>query len=384
MSGRLSYGGLLRSLLSAAMGLLLAGIVMQGSGYNPAEAFRALWTGASGLHPAPSQGADDLSLHLGSLALGCLNLSSLANSLYRTTPLIFTGLSVALGRRAGLFNIGAAGQMIAGALAAAAVGLIGANGKNGALPPLVHLPLTMLAGAAAGAVWGAIPGLLKAYRGVHEVIVTIMLNFTALNIASYLITHNLRDTANGTMAPQSPLTARSAWLTPFVPNTALTMALPLALLAAWGISFLIRRTALGYEIRAVGQGTEAARAAGIPAAAIITKTMALCGGLAGLAGALEIMAAQHQYVAGIEGSYGFDGIAVALLGGLNGGGIVGSALFFGALANGSKAMQIMTDVPDSIATLVQAFVIVFAGIRWLPRFAVPKTKPAERQAGNGV
>ena len=331
---------------------------MQASGYHPLEAFAALFSGATGLFPGKAVSANDV-------ALGAFHLSrdKLAGSLYHATPLLLTGLAVALGLRAGLFNIGAQGQMTVGALAAALVGLIGADGKGG-LPPAIHLPLTMAAGAVAGTVWGAIPGALKALRGVHEVIVTIMLNFVALNLAAYLVTHNLKDTARNSMAPQTALMAKSAWLPPLVPNTSLTIGLFLALFAVAGVSFMMRKTALGYEIRAVGQGKDAARAAGIPVAAILIKTMALSGALAGVAGALEAMTVTHRYIGGVEGTYGFDGIAVALLGSGGGGGILGSALFFGALANGARYMQLITDVPDTLAAIVQAFVILLVGVRW--------------------
>ena len=374
-----------RAALSILLGLALAAVVMQAAGYRPLEASAALFTGATGLASGPAARSTDV-------AFGLLHFTfhfsreKLAGSLYHATPLLFTGLSVALGLRAGLFNIGAQGQMTVGALAAAGAGLAG--GKSG-LPPLVHVPLTLLAGLLAGAAWGAIPGFLKARRGVHEVIATIMLNFVALNLAGYLVSHNLRNTAGKSMAPQTATMAKSAWLTPLIPNTTLTAGLFLALIAVAAVAFLIRRTALGYEIRAVGQGTEAARAAGIPVASILVKTMALAGGLAGLAGAVEVMGVQHYYSAGVEGTYGFDGIAVALLGGLNGGGVALSALFFGALANGARYMQLMTDVPDTIATMVQAFIIVFVGVRWhraqksaksVPTLPASPTIPVERRS----
>ena len=373
-------GGLWRSLLSIAAGLALAAVLMRVSGYHPAEAFAALWAGATGLQSGPPNGAADVGLHIGPF-VAHLNTYQLANSLARMTPLLLTGLAVALGLRAGLFNIGAQGQMLIGALAAAAVGLLG--GKSG-LAPVVHIPLTLCCGALAGAAWGAVPGLLKALRGVHEVIATIMLNFVALYLAQYLVTHNLKDTASSTMSPQSPLMAKSAWLPPFVPNANLTAGFVLAILAAFAVSLLIRRTALGYEIRAVGQGADAARAAGIPVAGILVKTMALSGALAGLAGAIEVMGLHHRYVPGAAGNYGFDGIAVALLGGLNGGGIVFSAAFFGLLESGAQNMQLLTDVPDTIATIVQAVVIVFIGIRWRRKIKAAVTAPgvpnaAERQ-----
>jgi simple sugar transport system permease protein len=362
----LEGGGVGRALVSVLVGLALAGLVMQLSGYNALAAFAALGSGATGLNLGPVNSRGDLPI---GPAPGVAHLDTflLAQSLSRFTPLLLTGLAVALGLRAGLFNIGAQGQMVCGALAAAVVGLLGAEGgsKGGSWPPFLHLPATLLAGMAAGALWGALPGLLKAVRGVHEVISTILLNYIAIKFADYIVSHLVKDPKS--MAVQTPLMAKSAWLPPLVPGANLTPGLALALLATVAFVLLFRRVALGFAIRAVGQGMEAARAAGIPVGPILTLTMALSGALAGLAGAIEVMGVHHRFVQGVAGSYGFDGIAVALLGGLNGGGVTLSALFFGALANGAAFMQLQTDVPDSIAILVQAVVILFVALRFRRR-----------------
>ncbi len=327
---------------------------MKVSGYNPVEAYAALFQGGTGLKPGAPVALTDL-------ALGGWHLSlyDLAQTLSHVTPLVFTGLSVALGLRAGLFNIGAQGQMVVGAAAASAVGLWG----GGAFSPPLHLFLTLGSATAAGALWGAFAGCLKAYRGVHEVISTIMLNYIALNLSFYLINHRLKDTTPGSMTPQSPLLPLSSQLPPLVSGANLSAGVFLALAAAVLVSFLIRKTALGYEIRAVGLGSEAARANGISVEGITIKTMALCGGLAGLAGAVEVMGVQHRFVQGIASSYGYDGISVALLGGLSGVGVLLSGLFFGGLSNGASAMKLIADVPDAIAVIVQAVVVVFVGVR---------------------
>jgi simple sugar transport system permease protein len=360
-------GGVGRSLLSIITGLFLVGIVMQISGYDSRAAFGALWGGATGVLSGPASKPDDLAFGAGPW-IGHLDRYQLAQSLAKATPLLFTGMAVAVALRAGLFNIGAHGQMILGALSAAVVGRLGLEesaGATGTLSPLLHIPLTLLAGITMGALWGALPGLLKAYRGVHEVITTILLNYLAIHLAGYLVTHNLKDPNTKSMAAQTGLIAESAWLRPLYPNSSLTLGIGLAVIAVTVISFLIRRAALGYEIRAVGLGAEAAQASGgIPVAHVLLKTMMISGGLAGLAGAVEVMGVHHRYFAGVEGNFGFDGIAVALLGGLNGLGVTFSALFFGLLANGARLMQIMTDVPESIAIVVQAVVILFVGVRW--------------------
>ncbi len=361
MTGKVTAGSSLsKSLLSILAGLAIAGIIMQVSGYNPWQAFAALWHGATGLQAGAGLSSNDLSLGAGKIAFH-LNRYNLAQSLSKMTPLLFCGLSVALGLRAGLFNIGAQGQMIAGALAGAGVGLIGA--PNGSFPVGLHIILVLVAGALAGAVWGAIPGILKAVRGVHEVIATIMFNYIAINLAMYLVSHNLKDPTPGKMASQTAMIAKSAWLTPLVPGAYLSIGLALAVLAAIMVTFLFQRTALGYEIRAVGLGAEAARTNGIAVEKTMVKTMAMAGALAGMAGAIEVMAIHHRFIQGIAANYGFDAIAVALLGGLNGGGITLSAFFFGALANGANLMQNQTQVPEAIAGIVQAVVILFIGVR---------------------
>ena len=304
----------------------------------------------------------------------------MAQSLATVTPLLFCGLAVGLGLRAGLFNIGAQGQMTVGALAAAAVGLIGAAGPGG-IPPLLHVLMIIAAGALAGGVWGAIAGLLKAWRGVHEVISTIMLNFVGINVATYLVSHNLKD--SGSQNLQTGRLAASGVLPPLVPHTNLTTGLILALLAAAAVSLFISRTRAGYAIRAVGLNAEAAEAAGIRTGRVLFGAMMLSGALAGVAGAIEVAGVHHRYVDGLAGSYGFDGIAVALLGGLGGGAIL-SALFFGLLASGSDAMQALTSVPAPVSVVVQAIVIVFVGIRRLPNWrrpAVPPLPPQRPGAG---
>ncbi len=373
----LARSGMLRPLLSVLVGLILAAALMAASGFAPGEAFSALWTGATGLAAGPPTGTHDLAFGSGHIAL-----FQMAQSFSKMTPLLFCGLAVALGLRAGLFNIGAQGQMTFGALAAAWVGV------RAGIPPVVHVPLTLGAGAVAGAAWGALPGLLKARRGVHEVISTIMLNFVALDIANYLITHNMRDP--GSQNPQTVEIAPSAMLTPLIPHTALTAGLLLAIFAALAVTLLIRYTALGYAIRAVGLGAEAARAAGIAVPRTLVVTMALSGALAGLAGAVEVLGVQHRYAEGIAASYGFDGIAVALLGGLGGIGVVLSALFFGGLASGSSYMESLTNVPAPISVIVQAVVIAFVGMRPRPR-ATPAPAstqndppPSERKEANAA
>jgi simple sugar transport system permease protein len=224
--------------------------------------------------------------------------------------------------------------------------------------------MVMLAGAAAGGLWGALPGILKAARGVHEVISTIMLNFVALDIATYLVTHSLHDPTPNNMAAESPLMANTSWLWPYVHGSSFTAGLPIALCCAALVALLIRRSAPGFQIRAVGLGAEAARANGINVGKVLVLTMALSGAISGLAGAIEVMAIHHRYVGGVAGTFGFDGIAVALLGNLTGEGVVLGAFFFGSLASGSLYMETTAMVPAPISEIVQAAVIIFVGMRF--------------------
>lgn len=197
---------------------------------------------------------------------------------------------------------------------------------------------------------------------------TIMLNYIAVDVATYLVTHGLKDSHD--QSPQTASITHSAELTPWVMGSNLTSGLLLALLATAVITLLIRRTSLGFQIRAVGLGAEAARANGIPVERTLVLTLALSGALAGFAGAVEVMGVQHRYMQGAAANYGFDGIAVALLGGLNGPGVALAAFFFGALASGATYMQTQSNVPAAVTVVVQAVIILLVGVRTLFRAGV--------------
>ena len=358
----------LRPLAGIAVGLVLAGMIMACSGYHPAEAFAAMWTGATGLEAGPP--SSDTMIRLGS---GHLNLFLLAQSLAKITPLLFTGTAIAVGLRAGLFNIGAQGQMLMGALFAAVVGEAGrrTSAGDGTLNPGLHVAMVLVTGAVVGGAWGALSGALKAYRGVHEVISTIMLNFAALDIIQYLVTHNLKDDTPGSMSAQSPMMAQTAWLWPYVHGSNFTAGLVLAVVCTFAAALFIGRTSTGLQIRAVGLSPDTARASGIDVKRITVLTMALSGAIAGLAGAVEVMGIHHRYVAGVGGTAGFDGIAVALLGNLSGAGVALSALFFGALASGSGYMETTTNVPAPISEIVQAVVSLLVGMKLVIKRRLP-------------
>jgi simple sugar transport system permease protein len=278
----------------------------------------------------------------------------LGQTLFKATPLVFTGLAVALGFRAGLFNIGAEGQLYLGGLAAALTGAALAG-----LPAVLLLPLALLAAAAAGAAWGTVPGLLKARFGAHEVINTIMLNFVAFALASFLGRFvfepaTVRTAAVGAGAEL----ARLDVLFPALRGSPVNLSLPLALLAAAGTGLLLFGTRLGYELRAVGLNAPAAEYGGVSIGRVQVAAMALSGGLAGLGGVNFVLGYKHYFEMNFSAGAGFLGIAVALLGRNHPAGVVVAALFFGALSYGG--LVINQRVPKELVDVLQGLVILMA------------------------
>ncbi len=295
----------------------------------------------------------------------------LTESLATVTPYIFAGLAVALAYKCGLFNIGAEGQFFVGALASA---FIGYSIKG--LPWFIHLPLALLAGALAGAIWGAIPGYLKAVAGAHEVVNCIMMNYVAFRLSDWLLNGPMKATG---YRPITPVIQASAMLPRFFPdplrfNWGFILALIFAGLAFW---FLFKTT-LGLEVRAVGSNPDGARYAGMSVVRNYVMVMALSGGLAGLAGASQVLGIDHWVGQGFSAGYGFDSIAVAMLGQSHPFGVVLAALLFGTLRSGATRMQSMAGIPIDIISIIQGLVIVFvaapAVIRWLYRIRLSRTE----------
>lgn len=278
----------------------------------------------------------------------------LGMTLFYATPLIFTGLSVAIAFQAGLFNIGAEGQLTLGAMAAAIVGIVGKD-----LPFPFAPILAGLAAMAAGAVWGFIPGWLRARRGSHEVINTIMMNFIAVGITSYFTLYVFKNDSNqipetAMVAPQY-LFAKWTWFG----DTPLNSSFILAILTAVLVWIVLWRTTLGYEIRAVGDNEEASRTVGIDSARIRMIAMALAGAVAGMVGINEILGSAGKFKMGFSPEYGFIGIAVALLGRNRPLGVVCSALLFGALHKGAGALDMETEkVTRDFSQILQALIIL--------------------------
>lgn len=275
-----------------------------------------------------------------------------------TTPYIFAGLAVAIAFKGGLFNIGAEGQLALGALVTAWLGF-GLPNLTGPIPALIHVPLAIIGGSLAGAVWGGIPGWLKARTGGHEVINTIMMNYIALLLSSFLLNGPWKDPTPGNVVAQTPPIAASARLAPIIADSRFHWGTLLALVAAAVVYWLLWKTPLGFEIRTVGLNPSAARYAGIAVERTIVISMALSGLLAGLAGSIEVVALNYGHTLSFNIGYGFDAVTIALLGRSHPLGVVLAAILFGSMRSGASKMQFLTQVPVDIISVIQALVLLF-------------------------
>ncbi|MCZ2128025.1 MAG: ABC transporter permease [Anaerolineales bacterium] len=337
--------------LAVVTGLIVGAIVILVSGENPISAYGALFTGSFG---SPAAYVEGFSIWFSSGQTGALVRAfyPLTESLVIATPYIFAGLAVAVGFRCGLFNIGAEGQFFIGALCSAFVGY-----SLRGLPMIVHLPLAILAGALGGALWGAIPGYLKAKFGAHEVVNTIMMNWIAFRLSDWLLKGPMK--ASG-FRPVTPNIAASAELPRFFPDPIrFNLGFFLALLAAYLLYWFLFKTTLGFEIRSVGANPDAAKYAGMNIIRNFVLVMVISGALAGLAGAAQVLGVDHWVGQGFSAGYGFDAIALALLGHSHPAGVVLAALLFGFLRGGATNMQSIARIPIDIISIIQGMVIIF-------------------------
>jgi general nucleoside transport system permease protein len=320
------------ALVVGALVILGSELVIPGQPFDPAlplKAYVALLQGALGLPPA---------------------VNPIVSTLVATAPLLLGGLSVGFGFKSGLFNIGAQGQFLMGALASAATGIAVSS-----QPSTIAIPIALLGGMLGGAAWGFIPGLLKALSGAHEVVTTIMLNYVAVSLFAAIV-------AGPLAVPGAP-----SPITPDVGNAALPILIGrdghvgiLIALAAVGIvAFVLYRTTFGFEVRTVGANPDAGRYAGMRPRLLIVVTMSICGLLAGLAGAGNVLGTQHHVTSSYGTSVGFDSIAVALLGRSNPLGILFAALLFGAMRSGASLMQISAGIPAQLVDVLQATILLF-------------------------
>ncbi len=284
------------------------------------------------------------------------------------TPYIFAGLAVALAFKGGLFNIGAEGQLGIGAVVAALIGYGLPNWLGVNIPTIIHLPLVILLGMAGGAFWAAIVGFLKAYTGGHEVINTIMMNYIALNTISYLLNGPMKDPNPANVTARTPLIADSARIPTIFTGLRVHWGFVLALIVAFLVWWLLNKTTLGFEIRTVGANPDAAKYAGINVKRTIIMTMALSGMLAGLAGAIEVTGLNYRHELGFSLGYGFDAIAIALLGKSHPLGVILAAILFAAMRNGATRMQFLTQMPVDLISMLQALILLFVAADAIVRY----------------
>ncbi len=341
---------LLVPLLAIVTAVIVGGLIILVVGGNPIAAYIGLAQGAFG------------------------STDALSETAVWATPYIFAGLAVAFAFKGGLFNIGAEGQLAFGAVVSALIGYALPGWLHMNLPAYIHIPLSVGLGVLAGAIWAAIPGALKAYTGGHEVINTIMMNYIALNITSFLLNGPMRDPDPLNLSARTPEIAPSARIPELFPGLRVHWGFILALIVAVIVWWLLWKTTLGFEIRTVGANPDAAKYAGINVKRTIVLTMAISGALAGLAGAIEVTALNYRHELGFSVGYGFDAIAIALLGKTNPYGVILAAILFGAMRNGGTRMQFMTQIPVDIISVIQALILLFVAadaiIRYIYRVRV--------------
>ena len=333
-------------------------------GEDPVEGFRLTVGGVVDAYKA---------LFLGSLG----SPRAITETLFAATPLIFAGLAVAIGFQAGLFNIGVNGQMHIGGMAALWVGF------GIALPSIIHIPLALLAAVIGGSIWGGITGFLKARTGAHEVITTIMLNFVALFLVDYLLKSSIFQEA-GRNDPISRPAATSAQFPTLFGDYRLHIGILFALAAVWFSWWLMYRTTVGFEFRAVGANPDGGRYAGMNVAWIYVAVMAVSGALAGIGGANQVLGLEpYRGISNFAGAIGFDAIALALLGRSHPVGVLFAGLLFGALRAGGREMQGAAGIPIDLVLVLQALIIVMIAAPAMVR-AIYRIKTPDQDLGTTI
>jgi simple sugar transport system permease protein len=342
---------MLTPIWAVLLALLVGAFMILALGANPIEAYRALLNGAAG------------------------NKNAIADTLVKATPLMFISVGICVSFRGGVINIGGEGQMIMGALGATLVAL---NMENS--PGWLIITLACFVGFMAGALWGIIPGFLRAYLNVNEILSTVMMNVIAVQLMNYLLAGPMIDPEQiemGTRIPQTARFARQADLPRLWLPTRLHAGFIIAILIALVIWVLLWRTPIGYRIRAVGLNQRASKYAGISVGRYAMLSLTLSGALAGLAGAIQVLGLSHRMITdgsagGFTGSAGFNGIVVALFGGLHPIGTIPASILFGGLLVGANQLQRTTQVPSALAITLNGLVVIFvvASQTWSRRRAV--------------
>jgi general nucleoside transport system permease protein len=315
--------------LSVLLALVGAAALLRASGSEPIAAYQSMISSAVG------------------------SPFALSTTVVKALPRLLPALGIAIALRAGLWNIGAEGQLYVGALAATGVALYG---------PALSFPLgtalALVAAMAAGALWGAIPGVLRAYRGINEVIISLMLVYVAILLVNYLVEGPWL--APHSTFPATPIVSAEFRLPIMVPGTLFNAGLLVALLAVVITWFLVSRTSWGLRVRSVGANERGSRVLGVRVSSVVVSAMAVSGALAGLAGGVEVLGSRGRLLEGLSSNYGFEAIAIALLGGLNPVGIVAASLLFGALDAGGAGLQTTAQsTPAAIVPIVEALAVIF-------------------------
>ena len=315
--------------IAIVLALLCGALLIGLSGYSPAAAYAALLRGSFG------------------------NINSIAEVLVKTTPLLLAALGLTISNRAQVISIGAEGQIYLGAMGAAFIALF-----LGELPAVVAIPLCMAVGIALGAFWGGIAGWLKVRMNANEVIVTLMMNYIAIELVRYLVNGPWRDP--GAVEPYSALITPGAYLPTLIPRTRLHVGILIALALVAVFWWVLRRTTLGYQLTVCGSNPVAAQANGINGKRMIVISLLISGGMAGLAGAIELMGVHHRLLEEVSPEYGFTAIIIAVLGRGKPVRVLLAALFFAVLTTGADGMRLTMGIPAAIGTILQALVLLFA------------------------
>ncbi|MFF9563444.1 ABC transporter permease [Leifsonia sp. NPDC014704] len=379
-------GPVVISILAVVLALIVGAIliavtdpeVQRAAGYffaRPGDTFAAIWTSVSDAYVSMFQGAI-YNFRRPSFSAG---IRPLTETLTFATPLIVSGLGVALAFRVGLFNIGGQGQILIAAAASAWVGF------SFDLPPVIHLVLAIVAGIVGGAIWAGIVGLLKARTGAHEVIVTIMLNYIAFYLISYMLRTQGLLQAPGSNNPKAPAVHANAVFPPLLgAQYNLTWAFVLVIGATVFVWWLINRSSLGFRFRAVGENPNAARVAGINVKNVYVYAMLIAGGLIGITGASQALGVFPQGISsGVDAGIGFDAITVALLGRSRPWGVFIAGLLFGALKAGGYTIQAANDIPIDIVLILQSLIVLFVAapplVRAIFRLPAPGSTPRRQR-----
>lgn len=319
-----------RPVVSVLLAFLVSGIIIFLQGVNPIEAYSAIFRGAFG------------------------SILAIANTCVRTTPLLIGALGMTLGIRGGLFNVGAEGQLYIGAAAATTVGLMPLP-----VPSWLHILLSLSAGVLGGSLFAVLPAFLRAYRGINEIVVTIMLNFVGIYFVSYLVHEPALLAKENASYAQSRDILDSAFLPIMVKGTSMHIGIIIAVVLAFVLYFVLNYTRFGFLTRMVGANPEAAHYVGVNVKASLFTTFLIVGGFSGLMGATEVLGLKHSLYDNFSGGMGYDTVAVALLGGVNPLGAIVAAFFFGGLRSGGNLMQQTVGISTFMVQVIQALSVLF-------------------------